>query len=368
MGAVGSTGNLRWMALTVTAVATMVAATLVPLALLDDDPGPSLSYEDATPVPSTTTTIPRPTTTTIPAEPIGIDELPGDHTRVVATTDGIVLTTPDGARPPRRLTDESTWIAFGAGQGLVVSQGFGDEEHGSSPIVVHDARAEHELFGPGRPPETDTHSLHDVAFVGGRPYAVVATTSRWSAEDRGLHLLLVDLQTLERLDLGAVGGWEQWVVGARLLPNGDVVVLIGQHGGHLLEHRRLDGTTAWSVPIEGDESRTLTLHELGGAPTDREVLVIEPTHREDADHPRFVIRRYDIDTGAAAPPVGHALGLEGGLATPATFCTYAEAVEGTLLCDGGRGPTLRIDLADGSARAEPGSPPYGTMTSWRFEE
>ena len=361
------------MTLTPCGLAAAVAAPLVWMALADDDRHDPLPYGEMTPfsLPTTTTSTstPRtyPTTTTIPAEPIEIAELPGPYTRVVATSDGIVLTTQDGSLPLRRLTRDGVPIAFGAGDGRVVWQEYGDEASGR--IVIRDALADHEVFGATPSHGADGHTLHDVAFVGGRPYAVVSTTAGHRPEDREGHLLLVDLETFRRLDLGGIGGWEEWVSDARLLPNGDVIALVGHLGGHQIERRRLDGTTAWSVAVTGDEVRTLTLRPIGTGPYDLTVVVLEPTYVEDADHPTLTIREHDLETGAElTAPIHHRVVPTDGLTMPATFCSHAEADQGTLLCDGGRGPSLRIDVADGTARAEPGSPPYGTMTTWRFDE
>ena len=372
MGRAGSTGNLRWMSLTLASVASAIAAPLVWMSLADDDHHAALPYGEMRPFdrPTTTTSARRsyPTTTTIPAEPIEVSELPGGYDRVVATSDGILLTTHDGSLPFRRLTQEPAWIAFGAGEGRVVWQEYGDEEYGSGRIVVRDALADHEVFGRGVSHGAEVHTLHDVAFVGGRPYAVVSISTGQRPEDHDVRLLLVDLETFRQLDLGTMGGWEEWVDAARLLPNGDVIALVGQLAGHRLERRRLDGTTAWSVQVTGDENRTLTLHQVGEGSYDLTVVVLEPTYEEDADHPRLVIREHDLETGVElSPPLRHRIVPTDGLKVPATFCSYAEASQGTLLCDGGRGPSLRIDIADGKARAEPGSPPYGTMTFWRFE-
>ena len=65
--------------------------------------------------------------------------------RVVSGTAGVVVLDPVANPPARRLTDEPTIIAFGVGDGLVVSQ-HGDLESGSpGSIVVFEGSTEREL-------------------------------------------------------------------------------------------------------------------------------------------------------------------------------------------------------------------------------
>ena len=360
-------GTLRWMSLTVSCVAVAVAVPLVWMSLADDDAHPPLPGRDIGQHPTpTTVAVPRsyPTTTTIPAERIEVAELPGGYDRVVATTHGTLLATGDASLPFRQLTYTPTKLAFGAGDGRVVLQEYGEEESGR--IVVLDAQAEHEVYPGGSSHGAAGYELHDVAYVGGRPYAVVATYGGDIPSERDVRIVLVDLETLRRLDLGSVAGDESWVGGARLLPDGDVILLVGQLGGDQLERRRLDGTRAWAVPLEDVGSRTLVLDQRAATSQEATAAVLEPSI-DDEDLPRLVIRRFDLETGLEEPTrLEHVVDLPDGVEPPWSFCSYAEVVGPTLLCDQAGGAPVRIDVVDGTARPETGAPPYGRMTLWRF--
>jgi hypothetical protein len=312
-----------------------------------------------------------PVSTSAP-RPADVRALPGRYTRVVSSATGILVATPEGDVQPRRLTDQPTRLAFGVGGNRVVAQ-YGDPSPPGSlgDIVVFDEAGTRTLVGRDAADAGGNVQLLDAGFVDERPVAVVTISSSANPESADERLYLVDLETAARTDLGSVGGWEAGAIAARMLPNGDVALLLVSGANFGLELRALDASTTWSVPNLGDPmvSRTMTLYSTTGFDdADATVAVLEPRFVGDSYQPHLVVRQFDLASGAeVTPALEYDLDLEPGLEIPAGFCSYAEGIQRTLLCDQSAGPAIRIGILDGRTVRETGSPDQGTMTFWRFD-
>ncbi len=354
-------GTVRWAALGLASVSVAVTASAVWMAHdLGDRPDPPDRRQHPVTTSTTSTTIRRTTTTTIPLDPIRVGELPGPYTRVVATGNQILAVAPGTGLAPRRIVRASARSALGVGEGRLVYQASSDEES-LGDIVVLDERASHILRGED---DGGWHLLLDAAVVQHRPEALVLDTRAGTPEDWSVHLLRLDLETMERTDLGQVAGWEETITEARLLPDGRAVLHRVGTGAEAVELRRRDGSAAWSVTLPEDVDRTLTVRRFGTAPTDVAPLVIERAMEEGARD--LVVRQLELETGAEHGRSHLRVHTPDGTEPGARLCGYAEAEPSSLLCTQSGSPALRIDLRDGSSAVEPGAP-YGTMTTWRFD-
>lgn len=360
-------GTVRWAALTSAALVSTAWVTGAAVDLtIDHDPThldvPVVDpFDGWVPADTTVTTLfTAPTTpTTVPPDRITVGELPGAYTRVVAGSFGIDVADPSGVLPIRRVSHRSIDVAYGIDDGIVVAQ----EEQGSEwlgAILVIDRQGVHELAPTFEGHGEGASGLLDAGYVGGRPYALVESAGPDTGGDHDVRVALVDLLTFRPTDLGTIGGWEEWASDGRVLPNGEVVLLMAGTGGSHVERRRVDGSTAWSVALREDDEFRIALDG-------DEVVVLTPSWADDVDdHPSLDVQRLDLATGAERAARTHLrlqpaddVDLEGG----GSFCYLAEVVDGDLLCDG---PAIvRIDLDRRTMAREPHAPEHGTMTTWR---
>jgi hypothetical protein len=238
-----------------------------------------------------------------------------------------------------RLSDEPAARAF-AIRDLVVWQG---GEAGAvyplprtGPVLVLDGGDQRAL--PAELGEELT--LHDVGVVEGRAVAVVTAQRGTSPEDTDERLLLVDLETNDRTDVGSVGGWESGVSRARLV--GDrIVTLAAVSVEQRVVVRSLDGAVVW-------EAAEPVVDGIVGLAVDGEqVLQIEPIFVGDDFDPQLDITRYELSAGAPTSTESIALQLTNGLEIEGGFCNAPEASAGQLVCDQSDGPPIVIDLDTG---------------------
>ena len=203
---------------------------------------------------------------------------PAPYTRVVSTDDGIVLAVAEDPLAPlpaahSRGRRRSPSASARAGWSPSTSA------RRSGRIVVNDAQAEHEVFPAGTGPRR-RRAPAARRRLRRRPGLRARVTSYGGIEPSGLGRAA---RPARPRDTAADrprerGGWEEGVGSARLLPNGDVVVLREPlRRRHELERRRLDGTTAWSLALPGDQSRSMTLHHSGDHLEHTSVAVLEPS-------------------------------------------------------------------------------------------
>ena len=134
--------------------------------------------------------------------------------------------------------------------------------------------------------------LHDAAILDGRP-TVLATrrTSGATPETTEERLLLIDIESGERTDLGTVGGWESGVSDARLT-DGSVVLLLSAEGFTWIEVLEYDGTSRWESEQTFDRSRSVAV-------SGESVLDLQPGFSDDLE-PTLGWSSLDIRTGETA--------------------------------------------------------------------
>jgi hypothetical protein len=314
---------------------------------------------------STSTTSTLPPTTTVPAERVGVAELPGRRTAVISGHAGLLLAAPDGALPVRRLVPEATYRAYGVGPGRVVAQLLDPGPR----IVVYDDRAAHEVLrGVDEGTRLDAYDLLDAGFARGRPLAVVRARSN-VADREPYHreeLVLLDLETLERTELGSISAWEEGIDEAVLLPDASVVVIQVHEGGETLLRVRPDGTRSWSVELDPEHLHALAVRHPDRSHRSTGLLVIgRPSGGPDAPH--LIVDERDPWTGAVEQSTDLALDLPPLPDTEGGLCSVVDLDEGQLVCDRWEGPPLRIDLEHGTTAPQPGAPPGSSVTFWRFD-
>lgn len=260
--------------------------------------------------------------------------LPVDARYLVYGPDGIIALVQTGELV--RISSDPTAIAIGIGDDLIVSQGgvdFGDVRlHRQGPIIVHDPGGAHSL--PLSPDEQ--LRLYDAGMVDGRPVAIATTLigTGWETDER---LLLIDLATGERADLGTVGYYEATVEEAKLAGEMIIVKPFGQ--GHLIEARGLDGETVWSV--DGPDGFEKPGHVVV---TGDAVLVINPGFEGDDFSPVVEIARYNVTSGDQVSFEVVPLDAEFG----GGFCLIPDWDGAQLVCEESYGGPFTVDIEAGS--------------------
>lgn len=259
--------------------------------------------------------------------------VPVDRPIVVAGSSGVHVVRSDGGYG--LVFDQPVSRGFIVGT-ILVTQGESDLEVfpplPDGPITITDVSGTR-TFSPGKRPE-----LFDVGLVNGRPVMLVTVWTGSGPEDLEQRLLLVDLGTLEPVDLGVVGGWEWSAASAKLFP--DVVVHAGVFGG--LTAVELDGTPRWERSFEwnGDEAGEVVV--AGDS-----LLTIEARFSGDEFAPFLDITELELVTGIELGSVELALTLPEGVVIEGGFCQTAEYTTGLLICSQTYGPPLVIDLETG---------------------
>ena len=306
------------------ALAVAAAATL--FVVVDDEGGSTVhTVDDSTSVPATIESGSR------ARLPVG---------SVVSSAAGIEQVAASGELV--RLSGQPTARAF-AINNLVVAQGaeVGDAPlRTQGPVLILEAGAQRAL--PAEPDEELV--LHDVGVVETRAVAVVTATRGIGPDDTDERLLLVDLETGERTDLGSVGGWESGVRQARL-SGGLIVTLATASIEQRVVVRSLDGAVVWEASeavIDGN----VTLAVDGD-----QVLQLEPTYVGDDFDPQLNVTRYELSSGAEISTEPLALKPASGLKIEAGFCFTAEASAGRMLCDQADGAPVQVDLHTGETTA-----------------
>jgi hypothetical protein len=299
----------------------VVTATAV-LAVVDDEGERSVrTVNDPTTVPSTA--VPAPTSPL----PVGA---------VVASAAGIEQVAESGRLVS--LSEQPTARAFAISD-IVVAQS-AELVNGPlpphGPVLILDSGGQRTL--PAEPGEELT--LHDVGLVAGRAVAVVTARSGVGPDDSDDRLLLFDLQTGSRRDLGSVGGWESGVNQARLV--GDrIVTLEAVSVDQRVVARSLDGAVVWEA------AEPVADGNVAIAVDGNEVLQLEPTFVGDDFEPQLDITWYDLSGGAPVATERLALQLPTGLEIENGFCHSADASAGRIICDQSIGPPIEIDLDTG---------------------
>lgn len=275
-------------------------------------------------------------------------------TTVPSTTDDSVAVLPDGSvisselgietvvgGEPSRLSDEPTAVAFSVGGGAIVAQGAetGDVNPAwpTGPVLVLEDGATRELVAePG-----GEVRLHDAGLVDGRAVAVVTARTGSNPDDTDERLLLVDLETGERTDLGSIGGWEAGLTHAQLAGSRIVTIVSGE-ARFFLVVRRLDGAIEWEAPDSVHDAA------VSVAVTGDRVLRLQPRFEGAAFEPQLVIDHFDLTSGAPLSSDTISLRPNRGLEIEAGFCSFAESSAQGLVCDRtGAGP-IEIDLESGA--------------------
>ncbi len=184
-------------------------------------------------------------------------------------------------------------------------------------------------------------SLFDAGTVDGAA-VIVATSwvgSGWDSEER---LVLIDVASGQRADLGVVGFYEAGVESARLA--GDMIVVKPSGQEHLLEARRLTGATAWTAYGPGGFEKPGSIAVAGA-----EVLLVDAGFVEPNFTPVMEITRFDLTTGTQTSFETLQLDYSFG----GGFC-HSPDWDGThLVCEESYGGPFTIDLTNGSVAPLP---------------
>ncbi|NOY56078.1 MAG: hypothetical protein GXP34_08830 [Actinobacteria bacterium] len=285
---------------------------------------------------STTEATSTPTTGGAPSTTIVSALLPMAAQEVVASDDGIFLTTESGTV---QLWDQPTAIAFMLGDDLVVAQ----ESTPSSvyprpadgPIRVFDSDGVRSL-----PQDDENLHLLDAGVADGRRVAVVTSRTGSTPEDTDERLLLVDLQNDERIDLGSVGGWESGVTQG-ILSDGLVTLVWLNEGGTDLITQSLSGDVVWVLPVSTDS--LLTVSRRGDELVLLQTGAIEPDHT-----PTLTLSRHQLADGDSLGSSTLTLHLADGVHIEGGYCFHGEWLGDDLVCDQTYGGPLLIDISDGT--------------------
>ena len=208
--------------------------------------------------------------------------------------------------------------------------------------------------------------LHDAGLVNGRTVALVTARRGSNPDDTDERLLLLDLETSERTDLGSVGGWESGLSHARLAGSRIVTVLSAGAQSFLIV-RGIDGAIEWQAPDSVVDAR------VSVAVVDDEVILLQPGFDGEGLRPRLGVDRYDLATGARTSSQTLSLRPTEGVGVEAGFCSYAEAVADRLICDRSSAGPIEIDesgVTASAARTGGGrvTLPRGSVTGTPSEE
>lgn len=297
----------------------------------------SLPADDSTSTIPAATTSTTSTTSTAPGADLAT--LPLVAEEVVASDDGIFLVLHGDGAPIAQLWDQPTALGFMIGEDLVVAQGSTADEvyprWAAGPILVFDPAGVRSL-----PEDGEQLRLFDAGVVNGRPVALATSTTGNGPEDTDERLLLVDLLTEERADLGSVGGWESGLLQAHLAGEWVVVVSAGE-GQQQVAVQALTGADGWMLPW-GPE--TLVAATVKGG----ELVMIESGFVEPEFTPTITLKRYALGDGSPLETTTLELQPRGEVHIGGGFCFTAEWVGEALVCDQTYGGPLLIDVSAGT--------------------
>jgi hypothetical protein len=252
---------------------------------------------------------------------------------VIASDEGVFLVLGGDDAAIAQLWDQPTSAAYMLGDDLVVAQGSTVSDSyprlAEGPIVVIDPTGLRSL-----PIDEEKLVLLDAGVIGGQPVALATSRTGTTPDDTDERLLLIDLDTGDRTDLGSVGGWESGVARARLTDQG-AVLLTESDAQQRVEMRSLTGTEEWAQGVGFDTLQALTVK-------DSEVAMLQPGFTEPGFTPTLTIDRYGLADGTnlgsttiTLQPLDE-VRIEGG------FCFTAEWVGEALACDQTYGGPLLI--------------------------
>lgn len=295
------------------------------------------STEPPTTVPSSTTSTTQTTTTTTLAPALA--ELPRVAEEVVASDDGIFLVLHGDEAPIGQLWDQPTALAFMVGEDLVVAQRSAESDvypwRTEGPIVAFDPTGTRSL-----PMGDEQLTLFDAGVVAGRPVALASSTIEGGPDTRDVRLVLLDLITGERSDLGSVGGWESGVAQARLAAD-RVALVSGGEGRQGIRVLSMDGTELWALPPGPEASTALSVRE-------DQLIVLEPGFVEPNFTPTITLDRYALEDGTQLGTTTVTLQLGDDVRIDGGFCFTAEWMGEGLVCDQTYGGPLLIDVFSGT--------------------
>jgi len=289
-------------------------------------------------VESTTSTTPETTTTTAPpvkSPPPMVEApvLPLKSQYVVFGADGVWLL--DRDRNRTQLSNSPTAVAFAVGESLVISQAPEDTAMypmlGSGPLVIHTPEGVTEYAGAAN----ERIRLLDVGFVDGDPVALLSVETG-AGQDTEEHLVLLDVATLQRTDVGIVGGWESGVATAVLVD--DVIASIDSNEGQSrVVVRSLDGQVLWRLD-DAFEFDSLGSLVAGGD----EILVLTPSF-DDGFKAHLSAVTYEAATGQSITHTELLLDAEFG----GGFCNQTDWNGTTLICSESYGEPFSVNLENG---------------------
>jgi hypothetical protein len=190
-------------------------------------------------------------------------------------------------------------------------------------------------------PETGRRlTLHDGGIVDGRPKLLVSSSVAMPVgpDDAESRLLVIDLESGQRTDLGRFGGWESAVTDGAFAAEA-IVLLRSVEIQNWLEVVETDGSTRFRIDLTPDTSWSIAVDETGST-----ALVLRPGFEGAELTPTLSGFIVDIRTGEVIDEIDAALDLQG-VQIEGGFCSNAAYSSGFLLCDQSVGPPLRIDPA-----------------------
>ena len=329
-------------------VAVVLAGLLHLLGACGNDPGagetPSLTGSQ----PSTTTSVPADdSTSTIPAATSstasttstapGADlaSLPLVADEVVASDDGVFLVLQGDDASVVQLWDQPTALGLMIGEDLVVAQGSTLDAvyppQAAGPILVFNPAGVRSL-----PQGDEQLRLFDAAVINGRAVALATSRTGNGPDDTDERLLMVDLLTDERTDLGSVGGWESGVSQARLAAEW-VVLVLGGEGQQQVVVQSLAGADRWTLPSGPETSVAVTVKGS-------ELVLIESGFVEPNFTPTITLSRYTLGDGSSLETTTIELQSSDGVVIEGGFCFTAEWLGEALVCDQTYGGPVLIDV------------------------
>lgn len=309
---------------TIATVTTAATTSPPPTTPTSTQPPPETSLPPTTSAPETTTT-----------SGLVTGALPIEARYLIYGPDGIIALAATGEMT--RLVTDPAAIAIGIGDALIIWQAGRDD--GSlrlpreGPIRVLEPTGERTL--PSQPDERVF--LHDVGVVDGR-HVIVATSiigGGWESEE---HLMLIDVATFERTDLGAVGYYEAGVEQAKFAGDRIIIKPFGQ--GYLIEAVDLNGEVVWVVDGPDDFENPGQVVVAG----DR-LLVTNPGFEGEDFAPVLEITEYAISSGEQVSYERLALDAAFG----GGFCQIPEWDGDRLVCEESYGGPFTLDIGSGTA-------------------
>jgi hypothetical protein len=318
----------------------LIVLVLVLGACSSDEVVDSTSTSTATTVLSSTTTssltVSTSTTTTTTSSSFEPARLPLAADWVVGSDQGIFLVASGDIGAVVQLWDQPTSLAFMLGDDLVVAQGTTVSDSyprlAEGPIIVFDSTGNRPL-----PMDEERLVLLDAGVVDGRPVAVATSETGNGPDETDQRLVLIDLITGERTDLGSVGGWESGVAQARLAEQGVVLLTVGDAQQQVVV-RSLTGADEWTHGIGFDTLQALTVKDF-------EVILLQPGFTDPGFTPALTMDRYELADGSNLGSTTFTLQPPDDVRIEGGFCFTAEWVEEILVCDQTYGGPLRINTS-----------------------